>query len=151
ENMAEGVSLVDEYGVIRYTNPAEDAMFGYARGELLGQPVTVLHDYSPEENRQMTQEVMAQLRQRGSWAGEFRNRKKDGTAFTTSARITTLEMAGKPYRVCVQQDVTLAKQAEEALRDSQALYYSLVESLPVSLFRKDRQGRFTFGNTRFAL
>jgi two-component system sensor histidine kinase/response regulator len=41
------------------------------------------------------------------------------------------------------------KRAEQALRDSEALYHSLVETLPMSLFRKDRAGRFTFGNQRF--
>jgi PAS domain S-box-containing protein len=41
------------------------------------------------------------------------------------------------------------KWAEQALRDSEALYHSLVETVPLSIFRKDRQGRFTFGNRRF--
>jgi two-component system sensor histidine kinase/response regulator len=41
------------------------------------------------------------------------------------------------------------KRAEQALRDSEALYHSLVETLPLAIFRKDRQGRFTFGNHRF--
>jgi PAS domain S-box-containing protein len=34
-------------------------------------------------------------------------------------------------------------------RDSEALYHALVENLPLSIFRKDLQGRFTFGNKRF--
>jgi PAS domain S-box-containing protein len=41
------------------------------------------------------------------------------------------------------------RKAEEALRDSEALYHSLVESIPLSVFRKDLEGRFTFGNQRF--
>jgi PAS domain S-box-containing protein len=41
------------------------------------------------------------------------------------------------------------KWAEQALRDSEALYHSLVETVPLSIFRKDRLGRFTFGNRRF--
>src|SRR5262245_24280513 len=47
-------------------------------------------------------------------------------------------------------DVTERTRAEEALRDSQALYHALVEGLPLSLCRKDRDGRYTFGNSRFA-
>src|SRR4029078_12809502 len=39
------------------------------------------------------------------------------------------------------------KRAEQALRDSEALYHSLVESLPVAIFRKDLDGRFTFVNS----
>jgi PAS domain S-box-containing protein len=41
------------------------------------------------------------------------------------------------------------RKAEEALRESEALYHSLVESLPCSVFRKDLEGRFTFANQRF--
>src|SRR5262249_13159517 len=38
--------------------------------------------------------------------------------------------------------------AEEALRNSEALYHSLVESLPLAIYRKDPEGRVTFGNRR---
>ena len=41
------------------------------------------------------------------------------------------------------------KRAEEALQKSEAFYHSLVESLPQNIFRKDLDGRFTFGNGRF--
>ena len=42
------------------------------------------------------------------------------------------------------------QQAVQALRDSEALYHSLVESLPTCVFRKDLEGRFTFGNKHLA-
>lgn len=38
---------------------------------------------------------------------------------------------------------------ERALRDSEALYQSLVNSLPQNIFRKDRAGRVTFANQRY--
>jgi eukaryotic-like serine/threonine-protein kinase len=41
------------------------------------------------------------------------------------------------------------RKAEEALRESEALYHSLVESLPCVVVRKDLEGRFTFANHRF--
>lgn len=41
------------------------------------------------------------------------------------------------------------QQMEQELRDSQALYASLVQSLPQNIFRKDRAGRVTFANTRY--
>jgi len=119
ESMVEGVSISDEQGVILYTNPAEDAMFGYGPGELLGRHVSVQNTYPPEENARIVQEVIAQLKARGSWQGEFHNRKKDGTPFTTFARITALEVSGRHYWVCVQEDVTLRRATEEALRSSQ--------------------------------
>jgi PAS domain S-box-containing protein len=41
------------------------------------------------------------------------------------------------------------RKAEEALRASEALYHSLVETLPLGVWRKDLEGRFIFGNRRF--
>jgi PAS domain S-box-containing protein len=41
------------------------------------------------------------------------------------------------------------RKAEQALRESEALYHSLVECLPCNVFRKDLEGRFTFANHRF--
>src|SRR5437016_1463482 len=38
---------------------------------------------------------------------------------------------------------------EDALRDSEVLYQSLVQSLPQNIFRKDRGGRLTFANKHY--
>jgi PAS domain S-box-containing protein len=46
-------------------------------------------------------------------------------------------------------DVTDGVAAKQALRASEAYYQSLVESLPLSVFRKDDQFRLVFGNKRF--
>lgn len=41
------------------------------------------------------------------------------------------------------------RKAEDALRESEALYHSLVETLPLQVWRKDLASRFTFANERF--
>ena len=146
ESMAEGVSLSDEEGFICYTNPAEDAMFGYRQGELVGQHVTVLNTYPPEENARIVGHVIAQLKAHGVWSGEFSNHRKDGTLFTTFARITALTIANKTYWVCVQEDITRRKKAEEALHRSEAHYKTLVESAPVCIHEIDLQGRLASMN-----
>lgn len=46
-------------------------------------------------------------------------------------------------------DVTDGFAAKQALRASEAHYQSLVESLPLSVFRKDAEYRLVFGNKRF--
>lgn len=43
----------------------------------------------------------------------------------------------------------LRSEAEIALRDSEALYHSLVDHLPLSVLRKNRSGKYTFVNRTF--
>ena len=47
------------------------------------------------------------------------------------------------------RDITARKQTEDHLHQSEALYHTLVETLPMNIFRKDAAGRFTFGNTLY--
>jgi sigma-B regulation protein RsbU (phosphoserine phosphatase) len=47
------------------------------------------------------------------------------------------------------QDITQRRQVEQALRKSESLYHSLVETMPQNVFRKDLQGRFTFANQQY--
>jgi len=55
----------------------------------------------------------------------------------------------KENRLSKNQLEEVVQQHSEALRNSESLYRSLVESLPLNLFSKDRAGRFTFVNERF--
>jgi len=49
----------------------------------------------------------------------------------------------------LKREITERKRAEKVIKDSQALYLSLVENLPVNVLRKDLEGRFTFANKSF--
>jgi PAS domain S-box-containing protein len=76
ESMTDGVSLSTEDGIIVYTNSAEDQLFGYERGELIGRHVSVQNAYPPDENKAVVAAVIAELQQHGHWRGEWQNRKK---------------------------------------------------------------------------
>lgn len=47
------------------------------------------------------------------------------------------------------RDITNQKMMEDELKASQDLYYSLVQSLPLGIFRKDHEYRYTFVNEKF--
>ena len=49
----------------------------------------------------------------------------------------------------ITADITERKTAEKRLIESEALFDSLVNSLPQNIFCKDKDGRFTFGNVAF--
>ncbi len=137
DGMLEGVCLSDESGTIRYTNPAEERLFGYQRGELLGRHLSVQSAYPPEEDEVMSSQVTEQLKTVGSWSGEWSNRKKDGTPFTTYVRVTDVELDGCNYRMSVREDVTERKKVEEKLKNSEHRYRSIFEAAAVSIWEED--------------
>jgi PAS domain S-box-containing protein len=51
--------------------------------------------------------------------------------------------------VGINRDITERKRTEEALRQSETLFHSLLEALPQNIFSKDLEGRFTYANQRY--
>lgn len=139
ENMHEGANLTDERGNILYTNPAYEAMFGYERGELIGQHVSILNANPPDENRDLIASIIAQLKERGVWTGEFQNCKKDGTPFTTYAQITSLSIGGETHWVSVQNDITARKQVEAELQKHRERLEELVHARTAALQNSNRK------------
>lgn len=137
QNMTEGVSLSDENGVIVYTNPAEDRMFGYEPGELVGQHVSVQNAYPTEENARIVSEVIAELKRSGAWRGELLNRRKDGTSFTTTSRITAVQLEGRSYWLCMQEDLTDENAVLAALEESRTQLQIATEAAEIGIWDWD--------------
>ena len=110
-SLEEGVNLVDAAGIIRYTNPKFDALFGYPEGELPGQHASVLNAPGETDPEQTARDILAALEQDGHWRGELRNRRKDGSVFWTRANIVAVRhpRLGRVW-VSVQSDITALRQ-----------------------------------------
>jgi PAS domain S-box-containing protein len=149
QNMAEGIVLEDAAGHMIFVNPAAARLLGYTPDELIDRHWTFV---MPPDQWPIV-EAIDQQRQSGQASRyELDLLRRDGTRLpvlvTGSPRfdVATGVFIGT---VAVFTDITERKRTEEALRTSETLYHTLVETLPVSIFRKDAEGRFTFANTRF--
>jgi len=62
--------------------------------------------------------------------------------------LQTDELESEIYEKTAALNTELAerKRAEKSLRDSEVLYHSLVDTLPINILRKDLRGRVTYGN-----
>jgi PAS domain S-box-containing protein len=120
DTISDGVIIAADDGLIVYTNPAEDRLFGYERGALPGKHVSVLSGYPNEENEHLVRGVMNEVREKGIWRGEWRNQRKDGSSFVTSAKIALVEWNGERHFLCIQQDISPNAEAGYAQRESEA-------------------------------
>jgi PAS domain S-box-containing protein len=119
-NMSEGVNLVRvSDGIIVFTNPRFDHMFGYDPGELIGKSIAIVNAPAQKTPKDIAKEIMAELSKTGEWKGEIYNIKKDGTPFWCYVGISTFEHLGHDtVWVSIHTDITERKKAEEALRKS---------------------------------
>jgi two-component system, NtrC family, sensor kinase len=62
----------------------------------------------------------------------------------------SLKRGHRRLRSKLEVQLAETRATEQALRESEVFYHSLVESLPQSILRKDMQGRFTFCNRNFS-
>jgi len=94
-----GLLVVDPEGRIELANPALEQLFGYGRGELLGQPVECL---VPEADRERHHDLRLQyLRDpvpRPMGAGRnLRGRRKDGTEVPIEVSLASFNEEGRVY------------------------------------------------------
>jgi PAS domain S-box-containing protein len=111
----DGATISTLDGIIVYANPAEERLFGYGPGELLGQHVSVQNAYSQESNTGIVTAVMRALREHGYWRGDWFNRRKDGSVFVTSSEIRAVDWHGSKHWLGVQRPLPPSKTEGERL------------------------------------
>ncbi len=129
EQAADAIFLADGDGRLVDANPAACRLVGYSREELTRLHVT---DVSPPDWNQGQAPSFERLRHGETVRSERRFRRKDGTMVVgeiASQMLSDGRMEG------IVRDVTEQRQAEEALRWSEAHYRNLFENAPVAIFR----------------
>ena len=143
----DGASLSTPEGVIVYVNAAEERLFGYERGELVGQHVSAQNAYSPEANGRIVAAVMAALHEQGQWRGEWFNRRKDGSVFLSSSEIRAIEWRGSIHWLCVRRPLAQTKAESERLAlAAEAAQLGIWEwDIPTNSFVYSRRARAICG------
>ena len=121
----------DREGRITEVNARVESMFGYSRGELLGQSIDIL---VPERFRHThparRSDYGSAARVRPMGAGlELYGRRKDGSEFPADIMLGPVETAEGRIVLSVIRDLTEKRAAEEALRRSELQKRYLEEEL----------------------
>ncbi|MGD9157746.1 MAG: PAS domain S-box protein [Desulfobacteraceae bacterium] len=154
-SIKDGVSILDGNGIHIYVNPAFCQMTGYNESELLGSGPP--YRYWPKENKIQIHSILT-----SDFNGclddiELVLKRKDGKRFPVIVNSSVLsnENSGATYYITTISFNHLAaniwdqKKAEEALKQSEHRYRSLVENSFFGLFIADiHSGKFLFLNKR---
>ena len=151
DHLVEGIFQTTPDGRYLMANAALARIYGFDNPEELMLDLTdISRRLYVEEGRR---DEFVRLMQENDVLTGFESQvyRKDGTVIWISENCRAIrDNRGRLlYYEGTVEDTTQQRSAEEKLRHSEALYHSLVETLPQNIFRKNLQYQFTFGNQQF--
>jgi len=151
DHLVEGIFQTTPQGRYLMANAALARIYGYDSPEELMKELTdISRRLYVEEGRR---DEFIRLMQENDIITRFESpvHRKDGTVIWISENCRAIrDSKGQLlYYEGTVEDITQRREAEEKLRHSEALYHSLVETLPQNIFRKDFDCHFTFANQQF--
>ena len=121
---------------------------GFSRAEVCGRTA---QEVGVWENPAEREQLFRQLEEHGSVSNrEVRLRTKSGEVRYALYSAELLELAGERCVLAGGEDITARKQAEEALRRSEADYRALFDQAPYGIVRSTLEGRVLMANAALA-
>jgi PAS domain S-box-containing protein len=132
-------------GSIQDANTAAVKFYGYSRNQLLGLHITDLNSMPTTEVRDAMRSVPPHQGKRF----EFQHRLADGTIRDVDVSSSHIQVGTRSILHSIIFDITPRKQAEATLRESEAFQHLLLNTIPIPVFYKDREGRYLGFNKAF--
>jgi PAS domain S-box-containing protein len=127
-------------------NNAAAKYYGFSSNELL--KLTIL-DIRPEEEKNKFLEYYKSLEFNNSNAGVWKHKKKDGTVVYVDVTASDIEFNSVPARIISLIDVTKTVESQEALKEEETKYQTLVESVSEGIVLADNDDVIKFVNKRY--
>lgn len=114
------VIITDLNGNIQYVNDTFTTLTGYTKDEVIGKNPRILKSgyTSPEIYKQLWEDIISGKQ----WSGEFLNKRKDGTLYWESARISPVKnnRGEITHFIGIKDDVTKLKKLLDELKIAKA-------------------------------
>lgn len=145
ELASEGVWTFDPDDTITFVNKKCSEILGYAQDEIVGSSV---FSYTDETNTALLKKYVGRLKSGKTGHFELVLLKKDKTpVFTRLSASPSMDEHGSfSYGLFLVSDISELKAADDALRESEIHYRTLIETSPNGIFMIDSDGRIMSAN-----
>ena len=146
----DGIIVLSPDNTINFCNNATEKIFGIKKEDLYGKNIALIINNNGNKKNKDVLKILNNCHHNEQIEYTYQ-RDTNSTIYLllTIIPVFNPENNSRIGTTIVVRNITLQKIAEQKLRDSEAFYHSLVETLPQNILRKDLNGRFTFGNRRF--
>ncbi len=146
DTVKDAIITVDRNGAIDTINPTGERIFGYPPDELVGLPLDLLLPLEGDTNVSDYLEELAQQQddtQVDLAPHEAVGRQRDGNRFDADISVSKARIAAEPFYVVCLRDTTERRESQQALKESEARYRTLVENAPEAIVVLDvDEGKF---------
>lgn len=146
ENAPDAYFLTDLNGTIVDGNREAEKVIGQTKEFITGKNL-IRDEVLLSEQIPKARAILA-MNAQGHPTGpdEFNLVQKDGKSITIEVRMQPVEIEGSPLVLGLARDITKRRKAEEALRDSEEKYRTILESIDEGYYEVDLEGNLTFVN-----
>jgi PAS domain S-box-containing protein len=146
ENNHAVMLLIDpETGAIVDANPAACDYYGSSREDLLARRIYDLNTMSPEQVSFEMEQAKAEKRKHF----EFKHRLASGEIRDVEVFSGPIRIKGRELLYSIVHDITARKEAEAALRESEARYRAIGELIPYGIWTAEPDGAWRYVSQSF--
>jgi len=150
EAAPDAMVVVDQGGKIVLLNVQAEKQFGYARDELLGQPVKniIPEGFAERLIADGTRSAAEALAQQIGTGIELHGRRKNGTEFPIEIMLSPLKSPEGILVTAAVRDISVRKTAEEHLAQMEGRYRGLLEAAPDAMVVVNQRGEIVLLNVQ---
>jgi PAS domain S-box-containing protein len=143
----DGMLLYSEKQKLEHVNSSACSIFNLSSQELLEASP---EEYFKDEAYPVLLDFFLKVSEGNTFQKYLRITRSDGSTLHLLIYGYKIELGGSDKYCCVVRDISEIHEQTQDLHEREALYASLVDSIPMNVYRVDLEGKLTFAN-RFLL